>query len=170
MNNEIKVFYDELYKLSYITRYSGVPRIKDESVAEHSFYVASLVIKLHDYYEFDLGRATVMAVTHDWAETFIGDVTIQAKLNVVGIDKLLGHAESIFIRENFSRYVASLCSELSAKESIESLIVMLADVIQCKQYSSHEISLGNKGYMDEVFNHSKYRDNQLSSMLVKYER
>lgn len=44
----------DMYNLDYIVRYSNVPRIKNETVAAHSFFVALEVYKLYEEYEFDL--------------------------------------------------------------------------------------------------------------------
>ena len=53
-------YYNKIYRLEYIIRYSNVPRIHDESVASHSFFVAAILMKLNDDYDFDLGGVGVL--------------------------------------------------------------------------------------------------------------
>ena len=157
MNNSIQEFYDRLYRLSYITRYSVVPRIKDESVAEHSFYVASLVIKLHDDYDFHIGRAVTMAVIHDWTEAWTDDITIATKREFPEIADAVKLAEYAVANKKFSLVVKDHWADHSLGNSVEAKIVSMADVIQCMQYTSHEIKLGNTGYMTEVLKSTKDR-------------
>ena len=39
---------EDLYSLKHITRYNNIPRIKEESVAEHSYFVALITARLHN--------------------------------------------------------------------------------------------------------------------------
>ena len=168
--NELDEFYNKLYNLSYIVRYSTVPRIKNESVAEHSFYVASIVIKLHETYIFDLHKAVTMAVMHDWTESWIDDTTCLVKDQFPDIAKAVKDAERYIVNNYFNNELHSLWYELDAKQTIESLIVHLADVIQCGQYAKHEIKLGNDGYMQKVLDLSEFRINMLESSLHEFKR
>lgn len=168
--NSVEEFYHQLYNLSYITRYSVVPRIKDESVAEHSFYVASIVVKLYDDYNFDLGKAVAMAVIHDWTESWVDDVTVATKRAFPYIAEAVKIAEKQVVLNNFSATTASLWFEHEAKQSVESLIVHYADVIQCMQYSGNELKLGNDGYMKEVFFMSGERAKELKELLNEFKR
>lgn len=168
--NDIGAFYDRLYTLSYITRYSGVPRIKDESVAEHSFYVASIVVKLHDAYRFDLGSATTMAIVHDWTEAWTDDVTVATKRAFPEIASAVKMAELRIANSEFSPIVLSHWSDHNMGNTVESKIVHMADVIQCIQYSRHEIKLGNDGYMEEVLGMSVRRLTKLEGELREYRK
>lgn len=158
-------FYKTIYSLAYLTRYSNVPRVKNESVAEHSFFVASIVIKLHEKYEFDLGVALAMAVTHDWGEVYIDDITVATKREFPFVAEALREAEEDVYREKFSAEVYSLWRELNAHETTEAMVVKYADILQCVQYSSHEMSLGNKGYMKKVYQSSKSRADDYKRLL-----
>ena len=169
MNKRIVEFYENLYSLSYITRYSGMAKIKDESVAEHSFYVASLVIELDKYYKFDVGKATIIAVTHDWAEAVTGDITIAVKREHPEIARAVKRATEVESMA-YPKWLYRYHLELSASETVESLIVHMADIIQCAQYSAHEIKLGNTGFMSDVYAESIARLAQIEERLVDYEQ
>lgn len=161
--NNIDKFYKVIYGLSYVTRYATIPRIKDESVAEHSFYVASLVIELRKYYNFDVGSATVMAVSHDWIEAWVDDITIKTKRDFPIIADAVNVAEREAANRELSDHVLPYWNEMQACETVEAKIVRLADILQCIQYSSHEIKLGNSGYMTEVLDSANSR----LSVLIK---
>lgn len=170
MNNEdFDNFYANIYKLAYITRYSGIPRIKNESVAEHSFFVASLVVKLHESYDFDIGTALQMAITHDWAEAFIGDITHVTKINYPEIGQAAHEAEKEAIKQ-FAPRVYSLLCKYNNQSSVEAKVVAMADVIQVAQYAENEVKLGNTGYMIDVANSAYTRLEQLKEQLNEYKR
>ena len=151
----MKDYIDQIYPLSYIIRYSNIPRIKDESVAEHSFYVAAIVQKLYDKYEFNLGSALNMAISHDMIEVYVNDIPHLIKQRHPDLTKLLKDIEKRE-SENFPSCVEEGIRRLQS-ESYETLIVQMADAIQCNQYASNEISLGNSGYMQKVVDHSVER-------------
>lgn len=169
--NDISKFYSTIYNLSYITRYSNVPRIKNESVAEHSFFVAAIVIELYESYEFDLGKALAMAIVHDWTESYVDDVTVVTKRMFPAIGTAIAKAELQVADTAFSKHAASIWHEFHASPyTVEQLIVKYADVLQCSQYSKNEIALGNHGYMKEVYDSSVKRANKLKGELLNYAR
>jgi len=157
-----------IYPLSYIIRYSNVPRIKDESVAEHSFYVAAIVQKLYDSYEFDLGKALNIAVSHDVIEVFINDIPHLIKQRHPELSKMLKEIEKEEA-QNFPDAVKSGLFDL-AEDTIESTIVHMADAIQCQQYAKNEIQLGNSDYMEYVLKHSTERVDEFMIKLKDSER
>lgn len=167
---EFEKFYAKIYNLAYITRYSGVPRIKNESVAEHSFFVASLVIKLHEIYDFDLGTALQMAITHDWAESFIGDITWRVKKQNPSINQAVILAEETAMLNNFNKDVYETWIDYCSQEVIEAKVVLMADIIQVIQYAEHEVMLGNVGHMTEIVNATYKRLEQLKEQLNEFKR
>ena len=54
IRNDIATFARDIDTLRSLIRYQNCNRLVNESVAEHSFYVASFVMKLREYYNFDL--------------------------------------------------------------------------------------------------------------------
>ena len=155
----MKAYIDQIYPLSYIIRYSNIPRIKDESVAEHSFYVAAIVQKLYDKYRFDLGTALNMAISHDMIEVYVNDIPHLIKQRHPDLTSLLKNIEAREA-ENFPKCVHSGIKRLQ-EDLPESFIVRMADAIQCQQYAENEIGLGNSGYMQEVVDHSLDRVERL---------
>ncbi len=156
----------QIYNLDYIIRYSNVPRIKDETVAAPSFFVAMEVYQLREKYVFNLDKAIHIALCHDLPETYIDDVNHKIKAEYPKVAKALKKAETKMTKK-FSpllqKYIAAYDDG-----SIEAIFVHFADVLQCKTYSKHEIDLGNKGYMLKVYKDSKYRIKQFKKVLKKY--
>ena len=74
-------FVDSIYTLKALTRYNNKFKIINESVAEHSFFVAVLVLKMYDDYNFNLKTALKMALIHDIPELHLSDVTHDVKKN-----------------------------------------------------------------------------------------
>jgi len=163
----INDFYDLIYRMSYIVRYSAVPRIKDENIAEHTFFVSAIVMKLHEKYKFNLGIALQISVAHDVPETEIGDVTHTTKIRFPKLSKILDEIEDE-IADDFPLAISEGI-RLYNGGSIESKIVHLADAMQCHQYSKNEMSLGNNGYMTTVYTHSFERIEDIEKELKSYE-
>lgn len=164
----IEEYYEKVYRLAYIVRYSNVPRVKDESVAEHSFFVAAIVMKLHSKYDFDLGRALQMAIAHDMPESETNDISWAIKQRYPKIKEVLAEAEDDFANSMPCSVQVGLVEY--SRCTIESDIVKLADAMQCLQYANHEVLLGNRGYMLSVVDSSTKRIAQLEEELVDDER
>lgn len=142
-------FYNRLYGLCYITRYDTVPRVKDENVAEHSFLVSAMILKLEEVYSFDLGKALVIAVSHDILENETGDVGHIVKKNHSELYEVLKIVEKKALQK-YPDAVKYGIKEYDSNDTIESKVVHLADAIQVLQYSTNEIRLGSNYYFDEV--------------------
>ena len=166
MNNEIyrslihedlTDFIKSIDKLRNIIRYQTAPRNKSESVAEHSFFVASYVLKLYEYYEFDLQKALSLALLHDYSEVYISDVPHPIKAQNPELNKALEDAEDKVNRQRLSDTVADWLQEFNNKSSVEGKICALADILSVVTYSKYEADLGNKDYMLQVYNGVKKR-------------
>lgn len=166
----ITAFYKQIYNLACIKRYSVVPRIKDESIAEHSFFVSSIVVKLHEIYEFDLGTALTMATVHDWTESYTDDITTLTKNAYPQIRAAVEEVENIIAKKEFSPEVYALWFRYKEQHCIESRIVKLADTIQVMQYAANEIALGNKTYMASVHQDATFRMFELEGELREYKK
>ena len=142
MSVSLSDFVDNIYTLKALTRYNNKFKIISESVAEHSYFVAVLTLKLHDDYEFNLEKALKMALVHDIPELHLSDVTHDVK-------------------RNFPK----LAEEVTKAEAVK-----LADNLSCVQYAHAEIELGNKGYMKEVATNAGKRVKECTENLQKYRR
>ena len=162
-------FLHDIYRLSYIKRYSNIPKIHEESVAEHGFFVSVIVIKLHELYDFDLGKALLIAVSHDIPEMELNDCPHIIKKKYPKIAEAYEVCEAE-VRSKLPKEIAWGAEEFDKQSTVEAMIVHLADVIQCIQFSSTEIRMGNDGYMSSVYSNSTRRKQDLEALLGKYQR
>ena len=157
----------KIYNLRHITRYSNVERVRDESVAEHSFFVASIVLELYKDYDFNLGLALRMAICHDYPEVYVDDVSHKVKADYPEVARSLKKAEKEAIKL-FSPIVIESYLSFEAHDTLESRIVKLADIIQVKQYCESEIRLGNNGYIKTVLLESLMLEKELRIDILHY--
>jgi 5'-deoxynucleotidase YfbR-like HD superfamily hydrolase len=144
------------------------PVIRHESVAEHSYFVALGVVVLSGVYQFDLPLALLTAVCHDVPEMDISDVNHMVKKKYPDVAAAIKMAE-ISIINNLPGNVKTGAA-LYDSGSVEAKIVHLADAIQCTQYATSEIRMGNTGYMEEVYANSVERANALHIELKDFRR
>ena len=162
-------YLEDIYRLRFIKRYSNLPTIHEESVAEHGFFVAAIVMDLKKDYDFDLGNALAMAIAHDMPEIELNDCPHVTKKKYPAIAKAYERCEVEVAQElPFPAQVA--VTEFNIGMSLNAKIVKMADVIQCIQYARTEIKLGNDGYMQKVLDNSLNRLEQLQKELKTYER
>lgn len=167
MSDEDLAFFMASYSLEHTKRYSMKPVVHQESVASHSFFVALAVLMLADTYKFDVNKAVKTAICHDLAEMEISDVNHLVKRNFPAVAKALQDAEENIIA-GFPSTVKEYC-EYYRDKSPESLAVHYGDTLQCMQYAMHEINLGNRGYMVDVYDNSKSRLDALKLKLEPYK-
>ena len=157
-------YYEKLYRLTYIVRYSNVPRVKNEDVAQHSFLVSAMLFKLWEEYRFDLGLALRIAVAHDILESETSDVCHIMKKEHPDLYDALKKAEKTAAKK-FPHSVKNAIDLYDRNKCVESKIVHLADAMQCKQYAENEIKLGSSHYFNEVKTNSIKRINFLKCEL-----
>ena len=169
--NEGFTIPQKVYNLKFIQRYSITPRITNETVAEHSFFVATYVMELYNDYKFDLNKAVQMAIIHDFAESFIGDITLSTKTMCPDLVKTVAEAEKEVMFQNFPSFIYELYREYEQRTSVESLIVKLADTLQVKQYAGNEIELGNNSItMRSIFSRAVDDIDLFERKLAVYKR
>lgn len=150
--------------LSHIVRYSTVPRVTDETVAEHSYFVAVYTDLLCRYAEengicIKREKAISMALYHDMEESMSSDLPYNVKRSS---KKLRDEFEKINqacmkqmllpLPEELKQGMYSLW-ELShfGKDDLEGHIVEFADRLSTVVYCAQEVILGNKA-MIPIFN------------------
>lgn len=167
MNKGDFAFFMQSYTLEHTKRYSMKPVVHQESVATHSFFVALGVLMLSSTYKFDTDKAVKIAICHDLAEMEISDVNHLVKKNFPMVAKALKLAENEIVK-SFPDQLREYCT-MYHDETPEALAVHYADALQCLQYSSNEIGLGNNGYMVDVFDNSQKRLDELEKKLEPYK-
>ena len=160
-------YLQDIYRLAYIKRYSNIPKLHEESVAEHGFFVAAIVMQLHEEYRFDLGRAICIATAHDMAEMELNDAPWIIKQKYPAIKKAFEECEAEVLKQ-MPIAVRKAAQEFEEAEIVEAKVVILADAMQCLQFATEELKTGNEGYMREVYNNSVKRIVELQEELEEY--
>ena len=125
-------FVDDVYILKALTRYNNKFKIISESVAEHSYFVAVLTLKLHDDYEFDLEKALKMSLIHDIPELHLSDVTHDVKRNFPKLADEVVKAEYVIMKERYPQWYSTF-KHFEDQDSPEALAVKMADNLLTNQ-------------------------------------
>ena len=169
INADFKNYTSQIDILRLLVRYQNCLKNLKESVAEHSFYVAAIVLKLHQYYEFNLEQAIVTAIIHDIPEAFMSDVPYTIKQKHENLSKVLDEVEEDVTKSFLSEQANELLKHFNNCDTPEGLVCRLADIISVVMYSADEIKTGNK-----IFNYiaikTLKRCNDTMIMLEKYVR
>jgi 5'-deoxynucleotidase YfbR-like HD superfamily hydrolase len=143
-----------LYQLDNIVRYNTFPKVKQESVATHSYYVGLFTMMICD--ELCVSSAVKLkaleaALVHDVPEIVTNDITYAAKKNMPGISSILERYEEEMLRETFPAQCDHIHGKVKSKDEMLALeIVKLADIISVLQFVDYEISMGNQNVIDWV--------------------
>ncbi len=148
IKNDIATFAKDIDILRSLVRYQNCHRNVNETVAEHSFYVAILVLKLREYYNFNLELALKTALVHDVMESKISDVPHNIKLQNPKLADALEEAETNVTKEMLSDEALALIRQFNHGETPEGLACQLGDILSVVMYANAELTSGNK-----VFNY-----------------
>lgn len=138
-----------VYKLSNITRFSQQHKIKNESVAEHSYYVMWFINRICSQYELDdtIRLLSLEAgLLHDIPEVVTNDITYDVKTMIPDISALLQPYEEKAILEHSVRSHQMLFYPANATDRLVKRIVKHADILSVLQYCQNEETLGNTNF------------------------
>lgn len=163
----------DIYKLKHIVRYNTRRHLKDESVAEHSFYVALISLLICEENKFDdkiTKDAVIKALLHDMPEIELNDITHDAK-EKLKIRNYLKKYEDEYFRDNFPEYAALMIHN----KGIASTVVEIADAMSVLQYTDNEQQMGNvDSDIEDIRQNSisriEYNINKLNSQLKRRKR
>lgn len=131
--------------LADMKRYNNRVKIKTESIAEHSFFVAYNILKVaHDYNIDDkiANEAVSLAIVHDFPEMYTSDLPHDCKQRYPELRMLLSNIEMNYMLEEMPE-LARRYSDLLKGNSLATLLVDIGDAISVLQYCNREIELGN---------------------------
>ena len=125
--------YHSPYLAGCVKRYSTWPMIREQTVGQHCWRVASIYVEI-----FGLPRAEVLyyCLHHDSGELWAGDIPFGVKLQVTGLKESMDNAEAIGLR-----MLGIKLPELTQEESI---MVKISDLLEMHETGEHEMNLGNK--------------------------
>lgn len=132
----------EMYKLKNIVRYNHRTRLKDENVAEHSFFTALIALdicKKLSINTHDIFKVIIKCLLHDTPEEELNDVTYDVKVKL-NLRPLLKEFEDKYFEDNYPDYADIMTNN---DNNIVNAIVNYADAMSVLQYAYNEIELGN---------------------------
>jgi putative hydrolase of HD superfamily len=146
--------------LAHVTRFNNRPQHFEESVAEHSFYVAHITQILcwllsEKKVKVDTKKAIQMALIHDQEEGFSGDILnpfkhynekVASAIKEVNKETINMMFENL--PEKMSKDFVSIWHEESAKDSVEAQIVKVADTLSLVSKCFEEMEAGNNYFAD----------------------
>jgi len=171
----LQIFDDtRILSLGEMIRYNNRPKIKNESVATHTFIAAASLFKICDYYKIDRKirqRAIEYIIVHDIPELVSNDLSYDFKRDNQELRDILRKAELNYIKNNLPEYyeVYSELDNFKDTEPFIYLLVKMADVISVYLYTSNEINLGNSTHeINDIFLDTINRINELDKKIEKY--
>lgn len=141
------------YKLKNLDRFATCERVREESVSEHSYFVALFAELICNELEVcDTIRLKCLrsALIHDLPEMELSDIPHPVKQSSKELQDVLDKMEEKFFNDNFknsSDYIKYI-HEYNHLTSPESYILLLSDVLSVIQYCLSEINLGNKNMVE----------------------
>ena len=123
----------QLYRQGWLQ--AGVPEKQCETVAEHSLGVvlltALLGMRLKAAGDFNFERALLMALFHDFGETYAGDFTPNDQISLEEKHNLeLDAVQRVFAGMNDREYVLALWEEYEAGKTAEARFVKELDRLE----------------------------------------
>lgn len=141
-------------RLRHTYRYSAIPVVFRENVAEHSFWTALIGITIATEIapgDADLiGEVAVKAMLHDIEESMTGDLIRDMKYHNDEVRESIRKVEDEFARSIFNAIGGASGVQLEAywrmskDDSLSGQIVALADLLCVIAYCDHEQQLGNQ--------------------------
>lgn len=161
-------------RLNHIRRYSSIPVIRQENVAEHSFWVAFFSKIIGEYAICKFGEDTInigillsKALLHDIEESITGDIIrtfkyhnkdIAYEINFTSLEIIHKFIQDSFIEEVSEKILRDW--EHSKDATNEGKIIKVADMLCSIAYCIEEKKLGNK-FMISVMQDTKKYINKL---------
>lgn len=159
MNPIREIMAGELSRLKHTYRYSSVPVLVRENVAEHSFWTAIIGIAIAVEMQMsrqEIGKVALKALLHDVEESMTGDLIREMKYFNEETRDAIALVEREFARRIFAKLGALgpwfESWWLQSKDpSPTGRVVALADLLCVIMYVDHERSLGNQSdQLDQI--------------------
>ena len=166
LNKEMR---ERIQNLSSLIRYNNKLHIRNENVAEHSFYVTLYTMELANILglsDREYAYALEHAIIHDIHEIDTSDIPHNVKGKFSLIKSTTDEYEKDFCRTYFPDHFFSR-TVLTRKDLVET-VVLFADVLSVYQYALIEISLGNKTFEAVKYN-AKARIVECASDIMRDE-
>jgi 5'-deoxynucleotidase YfbR-like HD superfamily hydrolase len=158
--------------LSSQIRYNNRIRLKDEDLAQHSYYVAYNIMSIgHDFNikQEVIEKAVCRAIIHDLDEQFTSDIPHDCKVEFPELKQMVSKIGLDYIKKR-ADFATKYFEDYSTKEDLANLLVDTGDAISVLQYVNRERLLGNiTKEMKLIYIDTKKRLNILFKKLKNYK-
>ena len=144
-----------LRKGSKVKRWHTITNVKEQTVADHSWGVASIII---DIWPDASTSLITFALWHDIPEYIVGDVPVTAKWQNKNLAKVVEEAETQVAKEH------QLYVKLTDTEKLK---LAVADLLEVLWYASEEVALGNSNFLKVFYTARKKLETLIQSMDCK---
>lgn len=154
------------YNMKNLIRYNARIRIKDEDIAQHSYFVSLFCLKIFKKVNLTTEQKyniLVKAILHDCCEILTSDIPYDVKRNYPEVKDLFKNIELDYYKNNWKEYEKLFTNK--DEDDIIDLIVKLADIYSVRQYALNESILGNKD--DEMLTILKDTKERLENQIKK---
>lgn len=156
----VRFVFEQHQRLNCLIRFSNVPRLASQSVAEHSYSTTFLALVVADYLalkdvKVDKLRMLEMGLVHDVEEVISGDIlkTLKHggfkkeldKMNLQNMDYLLR-----MLPPPMELYYLAVWDEAKQRETLEARLLSFVDMLDRILYSLRETHLGNNYFREIV--------------------
>ncbi len=139
--------------MAFLPRWSILRRIREQSVAEHTFYVCLYSSQLCDLFSHDLQTREWVhryALYHDVPELATGDIPHPFKYALGrAVYERMTHIENLYMRDTFGPPIAAFLKMIRVSHDpahvLVKNVVKTADLMDWVFYLATEITLGNTG-------------------------
>lgn len=181
----------DMSRIRNVVRFSNSTRIKDESVAEHSFFtvyysmVLAHTLMTEEGVSIDMGRLLSGAILHDVDEAKSGDFVRHFKYMDKDLKKHIEDAtfkimqrafEPLFDRNRSAEYnnepsntFQRLWASAKDPETLEGDIVAFADFLSVLSYVMNEIDCGNEKLIRQLDDMYEYAESFYQRDFYKYK-
>ena len=180
----------DLARIRNVIRFSNSTRIKDESVAEHSYFTAyyamvlAMSLIVEEGVPVDMGVLLTSAILHDMDESKSGDFVRHFKYMDADLKRHIEDASSkmmrnafdpIFVKERLVLREGEPSHSLqylwrNAKDNtIEGDIVAFADFLSVLSYVMNELDCGNRKLLRQLDDMHEYAMSFYKRKFIKYE-
>jgi len=137
---------EQLRKMRNIERLSSTFKIKNYSLAEHSYYIGILFIKLAEQENINLTSKDIETVlTHDFMETYTGDLVSTAKnLSSETIFNWNNIENEVAYKYNIHSYTDEGIKKVLGEGSRKYNLFKLCDLLDLYLFTLEEKQLGNR--------------------------
>lgn len=160
---------DMIKRMDYVIRYSSIPVVHQETVSQHSYWVAFYSLLIHKTIggrEHLTGKLLTAALIHDAAESLSGDIVRTFKYSSSSLKTEIDKAEELIIK-SMPETIQNLFKEIDDividyDKAYVKAVVKAADFVSLYRYMYREAALHNmevipfyKRMIDDLIKQSK---------------